>query len=148
MCFYYLVTLSNSPPNGSQQCLPYNSQTECFVEFSVFSTFLDSLSHLTYQTNWLCNSENMEMMMEYICFSTQFIIFKNYIFPLFTFQMLSPFLVSPLKILYPLPSPPASQPTHSHSWSWHSPILGHRAFTGPRVSPPIDDRLCHPLLHI
>ena len=31
--------------------------------------------------------------------------------------------------LSPLP-PPASQPTHSHSWSCHSPILGHRAFTG------------------
>jgi hypothetical protein len=24
----------------------------------------------------------------------------------------------------------------------------HRGFTGPRVSPPIDDRLGHPLLHI
>jgi hypothetical protein len=32
--------------------------------------------------------------------------------------------------------------------SWHAPILGHRTFTGPRASPPIDDRLGHPLLHI
>ena len=31
----------------------------------------------------------------------------------FTFQMLSPFLVSPMKTPYPLPHPPAHQPTHS-----------------------------------
>ena len=62
--------------------------------------------------------------------------------------MLSPFLVSPLKIPYLLLPPPVPQPTYSHSWSWHSPILGHRTFTGPRASPPIDDRLGHPLLHI
>jgi hypothetical protein len=34
------------------------------------------------------------------------------------------------------------------TWPWHSPILGHWAFTGPRASPPIDDRLGHPLLHM
>jgi hypothetical protein len=63
--------------------------------------------------------------------------------------MLSPFLVSPLK-KSPSPSPTHSAPqtTHSHSQSWHSPILGHRTFTGPRASPPIDDRLGLPLLHI
>jgi hypothetical protein len=43
---------------------------------------------------------------------------------------------------------PVPQPTHSHSWSWHSPILGYRAFTGPRASPPIDDQQGHPLLQI
>jgi hypothetical protein len=66
--------------------------------------------------------------------------------------MLSPLLVSPLKIPYPLPlslllnlSTLASTPA---SWSWHSPILGHRIFTGPRASPPIDDQLGHPLLHM
>jgi hypothetical protein len=62
--------------------------------------------------------------------------------------MLAPFLVTPLKILYPLPPPPAPQPTHSHSWTWYSPILGHRAFTGPRASSPTDDQLSHPLLHM
>jgi hypothetical protein len=62
--------------------------------------------------------------------------------------MLSPFLVSPPKIPYPLPRPPTPQPTHSNSWTWHSPILGHRTFTGPRTSPPTDDQLRHPLLHI
>jgi hypothetical protein len=40
------------------------------------------------------------------------------------------------------------QSTHSHSWYWHSLIRGHKTFTGPRASPPIDDQLGHPLLHI
>jgi hypothetical protein len=62
--------------------------------------------------------------------------------------MLSPFLVSPLKNPIPSPTCPAPQPTHSHSQSWPSPILGHRTFIGPRASPPIDDRLGHPQLHI
>jgi len=63
--------------------------------------------------------------------------------------MLSPFLVSPLKIPYPFPLPPAHQHPHTPaSWPWHSLILRHRAFTGPRTSPPIDDRLGHPLLHM
>jgi hypothetical protein len=62
--------------------------------------------------------------------------------------MLSPFLVSPPKIPYSIPPPPAPQRTHYHSLSWHSLILGHRAFTGPRASPPIDDLLGHSLLHI
>jgi hypothetical protein len=77
-----------------------------------------------------------------------FFIFSYYIFSLFTWQMLSPFLVSPPKILYPITPPTALQPTHSHSWSWHSPILEHRTFTGPRASPPIDGQLGHPLWHI
>ena len=46
----------------------------------------------------------------------------------------------------PLPSAP--QPTRSPSWPWHSPILGHRTFTGSKASSPIDDQLGHPLLHI
>jgi hypothetical protein len=62
--------------------------------------------------------------------------------------MLSPFLVSPLKNPSLLPTSPAPQPTQSHSQSWPSPILGHRTFTGHRASPPIDDPLGHPLLHI
>jgi hypothetical protein len=59
-----------------------------------------------------------------------------------------PFASLPSKKPLSPPPPPAPQPTHSHSWSWHSPILGHRAFTGPRASPPIDDWLGHPLIHI
>jgi hypothetical protein len=37
--------------------------------------------------------------------------------------MLSPFLVSPLKIPYPLPSPPLTNSPTPTSWHWHSPIL-------------------------
>jgi hypothetical protein len=68
---------------------------------------------------------------------------------LFTFQILSPFLVPPpRKLPMPLSSPPPHQPTDTHSQSWHSPILGHRTFTGPTVDPPIDDQLGHLLLHM
>jgi hypothetical protein len=69
------------------------------------------------------------------------------LFSIFTFQMLSPFLVSPLKT--PLPPPSAHQPTYSSFLAqFHSSTLGHQAFTGPRTSPPIDDRLGHPLLYM
>ena len=61
--------------------------------------------------------------------------------------MLSPFLVFPPEIPYPLPPLLPNPPTPA-SWPWHSPILGHRTFTGPRASPPIDDLLGHPLLHM
>ena len=51
---------------------------------------------------------------------------------------------NPLPSYLPLfPNPPT--PT---SWPLLSPILGHRTFTGPRASPPIDDQLGHPLLHM
>ena len=53
--------------------------------------------------------------------------------------MLSPFLVSPPKSPYPLPLPLLTNPpTPATSWPWHSTTLGHRAFPGPRASPPID----------
>jgi hypothetical protein len=45
-----------------------------------------------------------------------------------------------LRVL-PYPPIPISPP-------WHSLTLGNWAFTGPRASPPIDARQCHPLLHI
>lgn len=57
--------------------------------------------------------------------------------------MLSPFLVSPPKIPYPLLNPPTSA-----SCPRHYPILGHRAFTGPRASPPNEERLGHSQLHM
>jgi len=54
--------------------------------------------------------------------------------------MLSPFLVSPLKILYLLPTPLAQQPTNSYFLALAlSYTIWHRTFTGPRASPPIDD---------
>jgi hypothetical protein len=54
-------------------------------------------------------------------------------------------------IPYPLSSPPldpAHQSTHSCYLVLDSPILGHRLFTGPRVSHPIDDLQVHPLLQM
>jgi hypothetical protein len=60
--------------------------------------------------------------------------------------MLSSFLVSSLKIPYTLPLLP-NPPTPTF-WHWHSPILGPRTFARRRASPPIDDRLSHPLLHM
>jgi hypothetical protein len=58
-----------------------------------------------------------------------------------------PFPIPPRKSPIP-PPPPAPQYTQFHTWSWHSPIQGHRTFTGSRASPPIDNRPGHPLLHI
>ena len=55
--------------------------------------------------------------------------------------MLSPFL-------FPLQKPLIPSPLPSTFWPRHSPILGHRALIGPRASPPIDDQLGHPLLHM
>ena len=43
--------------------------------------------------------------------------------------------------IFPHPPTPASLP-------WHSAILGHWAFTGPRASPPIDVCQGHPLQHM
>jgi hypothetical protein len=62
--------------------------------------------------------------------------------------MLSPFLVSLLKIPIPSPLLLISNPPTSVSWSWHSPILGHRTYTEPRTSPPMDDQLGHTLQHM
>jgi hypothetical protein len=56
-------------------------------------------------------------------------------------------LPPPKKTLSPPPPMLTNLPTLA-SWPWHSPILGHRAFKGPRASPPIDDWLGHPLLHM
>jgi hypothetical protein len=53
-----------------------------------------------------------------------------------------------LKTCFPYPLPPTTthhSPTPT-SWPWHFPTQGHRAFTGPRASPPTDDWLSHPLL--
>jgi hypothetical protein len=69
-------------------------------------------------------------------------------FSSFTFQMLSPFLVSSPNIPYTLPNPLLTNSPTSTSCPWHSPILGHRIFPRPRASPPIDGRLGHSLLHM
>ena len=62
--------------------------------------------------------------------------------------MIPPFLVSPPKIAYSLPPPLLPNIPTTASWPWHFPILGHITFTGPRVSPPIDDQLSHSQPHM
>jgi len=67
--------------------------------------------------------------------------------------MLSLFLFSPPEVPYPILLPPASMRMLPHlstptSLPWCYPILGHRAFTGPMASPPIDVQQDHPLLHM
>ena len=64
------------------------------------------------------------------------------------FQMLSPFLVSPLNFPIPSSLPLLTNPPTLASWSWHSPTLGHQAFKGPRTSPLINVQLGHTLLHM
>jgi hypothetical protein len=46
------------------------------------------------------------------------------------------------------PLPLLTNPPTPASWPWLSPILGHRTFTGSRVSPPVDDPQGHPMLHM
>jgi hypothetical protein len=79
-----------------------------------------------------------------------FNVFFNWLFYLFAFQMVSPFLVSPPQAPYPLLPPPASirvlprSPPNPASAPEHSPILDHQASTGPRGSPPSDKAiLCY-----
>ena len=81
--------------------------------------------------------------------------FLNWIFYLFTFQMLSPFTIfDPLKTPYPISPSPASMmvcpypPPTLASLLSHSPTLEYQAFRGPRASSPIDAQQGHPLLHI
>ena len=62
--------------------------------------------------------------------------------------MLSPFLVFPLKTPTTFSLPLLTNPPTPAFWTWNSLLLGHRTFTGPRASPPIDDGLGHPLLHM
>jgi hypothetical protein len=61
--------------------------------------------------------------------------------------MFFPLLVStpkPPYLLYPLLTNPPT-PT---SWTSYSPSVWDRAFTGARGSPPIDEHLGHPLVHM
>jgi hypothetical protein len=61
-----------------------------------------------------------------------FIIFFIYISNVIPFPGFPPW-----KPLTPFPLPLLTNPPTPASWSWHSPILGHRSFTGPRASPPL-----------
>jgi hypothetical protein len=49
----------------------------------------------------------------------------------------------------PIPSHHAApQPTHTISWPWHSPVLGHRIFTRQRASALNDGQLDHLMQHM
>jgi hypothetical protein len=68
-----------------------------------------------------------------------FFIYSSNVIPFPSFPSENPLSPPPLP-LFPNPPTPSS-------WPWHSPTLGHRTFTGPRASPPIDDHLGEHLLH-
>ena len=70
------------------------------------------------------------------------------IFPLLTFQMLSPFFLSYTKATCPIPLRLLNNLPTTPSISWHSPTLGHRDFTGPRDSSLTDVQEGHLLLHM
>jgi hypothetical protein len=83
-----------------------------------------------------------------------FLIFFYWIFSVLTFQMLFPILVPFPQNSLSYPSSPSCfyegvphPPTPAFPPS-NSATLGHRAFTGPRASPPIDSRQGHSLLHM
>jgi hypothetical protein len=59
---------------------------------------------------------------------------------------LSWFPTRKLPIIYPLPL--LTNPPTPASLSWHSPTLGHQAFSGPKASPAIGVQQGHPLLHM
>jgi hypothetical protein len=81
--------------------------------------------------------------------------FFYWIFSLFTFQMISPFQVSPPEILYFIPAPHASMrvlpPPHPLTPAflpWHSPTQEHRTPSGPRAASATDIQQCHALPHL
>jgi hypothetical protein len=74
--------------------------------------------------------------------------FFNLVFSLFTFQILSSFLISLLKVALSHPPPLLTNPPTPASLSWHSPTVGHHAFTRPRASLLTDVPQGQPLLHM
>jgi hypothetical protein len=111
-----------------------NTIIQYILMFSSFPFLPDALHLPTHPTLY----SFLSYFLTYILLDIFFIYISNVIpFPSFPSEN------------HPSPPPPsAPQPTHSHSWPWHSPILGHSTIIGPRASPPIDDWLGHPLLHI
>jgi len=82
-----------------------------------------------------------------ICFLLDiFFIYISYIISFFRFLLWKTSIPSPLHLLLwecsPIHHPPPNFPP------WHSPTLGHPAFTGPRTSLPTEVQQDHPLLHM
>jgi hypothetical protein len=106
---------------------------------SVFSAFCYSAIKVTLGQRILpCLFQSFDIYstnhLNHILFIRYFYIYISNVIP-------SEKLLSPPPSLFPNPPTPTSRP-------WHSPILGHRTFTGPSVSPPIDDQLDHPPLYM
>ena len=83
---------------------------------------------------------NPKWLLFFLFFIRYFLYLHFKCYPLSWFPLWKPPTPSLLPLLTKPPTPA--------SWPWHSPTLGHWAFTGPRASPPIDDRLGHSLLHM
>lgn len=91
---------------------------------------------------WDSSVENSVYILIYYLFIYLSDILYIYISNVIAFSPLpSPFHLIPWRFSYSLPLTPTSTP-------WHSPILGHWAFTGPRTFSPNDYRKCHPLIHM
>jgi hypothetical protein len=54
-------------------------------------------------------------------------------------SIVNPFPGFPSETSYTRPLPLLTNPPTPASWPWYCPILGIRAFTGPRAFPPIDE---------
>ena len=66
----------------------------------------------------------------FVCLIRYFLYLHFKCYPLSWFSLRKPLIPSPLPLL--------TNPPTSASLSWHSPTLGHQAFSGSRASPPID----------
>jgi hypothetical protein len=100
-----------------------------------------SRGHFPYWV-WLAGEDlGMSRHIYIYIYITKFLYLHFKCYPLCWFPLRKP----PIPYLLPLiinPPTPASR-------SWHSPTLGHWAFTGPRASSPIDvQQGHHPLLHM
>jgi hypothetical protein len=89
--------------------------------------------------DFLVESPFFWWMWDFLFFLIGYFLYLHFkCYPLSWFSLQNPSTPSPLPLLTNPPTPT--------SWPWHSPTLELRAFTGPRASPPIDDRLGHLLL--
>jgi hypothetical protein len=127
----------------------------CCGDYKLMQSFWKSVWKVKYKSTMLYT---FKKLFKIICQRSgywEFVCLLNWIFSLFTLQMLSPFPVSPWSppIPFSLPCfyksiPALTHPPTPSALPSQSPTLGHWAFTGPTVSPPIDSRQGHPLLHM
>jgi hypothetical protein len=95
---------------------------------------------------WSINTEFGKFMNGLFVMSLSKNIIYYFLYLHFKFYPPSSFLL--WKPPIPFPSPLLISPPTPTSLSWHSPTLGHWAFTRPKASPPTDDQQGHRLLHV